>query len=112
MPRHRDHDLLRALGARLKALREPGGWTQEALAEAIDVQPATLSRFEGGQGGLSISSLKRAADALGVALAELLAVGEPPAPDEQEATLLQVWRGLDAARRDLALRLLREVGKG
>lgn len=114
MPRQRNEELLRMVGARLQQLRKRRGWTQEALAEAIDIQPVTLSRYETGDRPLSLTVLARASGALDVGLGDLLDVSrDAPEPDSsiEELELLRLWHGLDAERQDLALRLLREVSR-
>ncbi len=114
MPRTRDENLLMALGARLQAMRKERGFTQEALAEAIGIQPVTLSRLETGQRALSLSVLSNAAEALECSLGDLCAVdADRPAPvrSADEGELLRVWRGMDDRGRGLALRLVREVAK-
>ena len=48
MPRKRDEDLLREVGRRVAQIRRVRGWTQEALAGAVGIEPVTLSRLETG----------------------------------------------------------------
>ena len=112
MPRQRQPDLLRAVGARLQQIRKEHGWTQEVLAEAIGIEPVSLSRLETGDRALSLTVLARASTALGVSLGDLLDVTRPvPAIDipADEAEAQRLFAALDVDRRDLALRLLREV---
>ena len=45
---------------------------QQAFADAVGLSQPTLSRIESGVGNLSLDQLKRLADALGVAPAEIL----------------------------------------
>ena len=114
MPRTRDEKLLVALGARLQAIRKTRGLTQEALAEAMQIQPVTLSRLETGQRALSLSTLSMAADALECSLGDLCGVEtELPTPTRPaaEGELLRIWRSLGEGDQGLALRLVREVGR-
>ena len=46
-----------ASGKRLKALRKQTGKTQEQVAEAVGLEPGTISRIERGAKGMSIDSL-------------------------------------------------------
>jgi AcrR family transcriptional regulator/DNA-binding XRE family transcriptional regulator len=62
----------------LRAARRRAGLTQTALAEALGVSGATLSRAETGAAALGASRLARAAELLGVPLEDL--VGGRPAP--------------------------------
>ena len=114
MPRTRDEKLLIALGARLQRLRKERGLTQEALAEAMGIQPVTLSRLETGQRALSLSTLSMASVALECSLGELCAVDTAlpaPARPAAEGELLRLWRSLGESEQGLALRLLREVAR-
>ena len=74
MPRNRDQQLLRDVGQRVSRARRDRGWSQELLAEAIGIQPTTLSRLETGDRAVSLSTLGRIAEALGVGLGDLLDV--------------------------------------
>ena len=115
MPRRRDVQLLRSLGARLQEIRKDAGWTQEELAEAIDVEAVTVSRYETGSRALSLTLLARVAQALDVTLSELLDIElEMPKPKRMkgEAKLLNTWRSLQEEDRGLAIRLVREVARG
>lgn len=114
MPKKRNTDLLTALGQRLQAMRKARGWTQERLAEALDLQPVTLSRVETGDRAVSISLLADAARVLGVSLGDLVDVerDEPEAvEDPAVAEGVALLRSLDAAGVDLGVRLLREVAR-
>ena len=46
-----------ASGKRLKALRKQAGETQEQVAEAVGLEPGTISRIERGAKEMSIDSL-------------------------------------------------------
>jgi transcriptional regulator with XRE-family HTH domain len=61
---------------RIKEIRLQKGITQEALAEAVGLSQAEVSRKENGITTLDVDSLKLFATALGVSVAELL--GEKP----------------------------------
>jgi transcriptional regulator with XRE-family HTH domain len=78
MPRRRDSELLVALGARLREVRNARGFTQERLAEAIGVRTATISRFENGLVGFSISTLADLADALDCPMSALVDLDQSP----------------------------------
>lgn len=114
MPRRRDHDLLKALGARLGEVRRRKQWTQERLAEAIGIQPVSLSRLETGDRALSLSTLAAAADALGVPFGELVDVDRPlpePVEDPKGEALHRIWVSLDEHTKDLVLRIVREIAE-
>ena len=112
MPRRRDEQLLRDVGRRVAEARAKRGFTQEQLAEAIGIQPVTMSRWETGDRALSITTLANIADALGVGLGDLLDVerdlpGVEHGPEQAE--LLRGFDKLTPNRRELVLRLLREL---
>jgi len=114
MPRRRDEELIRDIGRRIATLRQQRGYPQERLAERIGIEPVTLSRLETGHRAVSITSASRMADALGVGLGDLLDVQRPLPESEQPpeaAELVREFTGLSAPRRELVLRLVRELAR-
>lgn len=112
MPRRRDQELLRDVGQRVAQARRDRGWTQEQLAEAIAIEPVSLSRLETGDRTLSLSTLAGFADVLQVSVGDLLDVARslPEAtmrPDEAE--LLRLFQGLPESKQDILLRLARDL---
>ena len=112
MPRRRDKELLQAIGQRVAKARKDRGWTQEALAEAVGIEPVSLSRLETGDRALSLSTLARIAEVVGVGLGDLLDTGRelpdaPHGPDDAE--VLRAFQGMSRTRRQLLLRLAREL---
>ena len=59
-------ELAAQLGLAIRAQRKIADMTQEALAEAVELQSETISRFENGQRTPSIEKLADIADVLGV----------------------------------------------
>lgn len=59
------------LGARIKELREKKKYTQEQLAEIIDIDSRSLSRIETGISFTTIDKLKKLAKALDVEIKDL-----------------------------------------
>ena len=114
MPRNRDETLLRAVGQRVAQARKAQGWTQERLSEAVGIEAISLSRWETGTRALSLSTLALIADVLEVGLGDLVDV-ERPVPELHrppgEAELMQLYRSLDEERRDLVIRLVRDVAR-
>jgi transcriptional regulator with XRE-family HTH domain len=121
--RDRDDDFYDLLATRVRKLREDRGWTQEELAQAIGIEPATLSRYETAKKAFPLDVLRRIATSLRAPLGHLLAEGGSTprladAPnydrhvDPRHVELLDVWRKLPAGRRKLALRLLRTLASG
>jgi transcriptional regulator with XRE-family HTH domain len=65
-------DLL--LGRRLKSLRVRRGLSQTALGEMLGVSFQQIQKYESGMHRISVSHLRRAADALRVSVTELLEI--------------------------------------
>jgi len=70
----------RHLGHAVKLARTARGTTQRALAVAVGLAPAHLSRIEAGTRPLSADRLKAIADSLGYSLDELVGLPERAAP--------------------------------
>ena len=60
------------LARRLRVLRFVRGWSQETLAEVSGLHRTYVSAIERGRCNLSLTSMTKLADALGVTLVELL----------------------------------------
>lgn len=65
-------DLQRALGANLRALREERGVSQEALAEELGYHRTYFSSMERGERNLSLRSVERLAQQIGIDPLDLL----------------------------------------
>lgn len=57
---------------RIRSLRRARGLSQAALAKRMEMTPSQLCKIELGHNGLSESSIRRVAEALGVTIAELM----------------------------------------
>ncbi len=99
MPRKRNHDFIRLVGERLRSQRLSAGMTQEALAAAVGLQPAAISRMETGAIGTSLTTLGDLAEALGVPPGALVGPSTADAPSDEEARMLALWRSLDSEHR-------------
>ena len=114
MPKPKNNAAVLAhVGARLQAAREARGLTQADLGERIGIESVTLSRYETGTRGASLTVLARAADELGVTLADLVAERPVPEPDRDPRVLraLAVLDTLDDHHLDLAVGVLTEIGR-
>lgn len=115
MPRQRNENIIQAVGGRVAQARRDRGFTQEQLAEAVGLEPVTLSRWETGHRALSLSTLASIAEVLGVSLGDLLDVTrEVPAPAHgpEEAELLRLFGRITLSGRDVVLRVARELAQG
>jgi transcriptional regulator with XRE-family HTH domain len=92
-------------GEALRRARETAGMTQAALAEAVDMDPVTISRFENGHTLPGLLRLLAMADVLNVSLALLLGSASARSHDEHEEFRLAASR-LTPKERRLALALM------
>jgi transcriptional regulator with XRE-family HTH domain len=60
------------VAGRIRELRDERGMTQRALADALGVDPAAMSRIEKAERGLSTGELVGVAEALGVSVDTIL----------------------------------------
>jgi transcriptional regulator with XRE-family HTH domain len=64
-------NLQRSLGRRIRELRSKHGWTQEQFAEFCGLHRTYLGHVERGEKNVSLSTVSRLADALGVRIPAL-----------------------------------------
>ena len=64
-------DVDTCLGARVRTLRRARGLTQERLAEALDLSPQQVQKYEGGVSRISASTILKIAAVLSVTPASL-----------------------------------------
>ena len=60
------------LGEKIKAYRESKKMTQKDIAEILEVEPGTISKYESGMIEPNIESIKRLAETFGITIDELL----------------------------------------
>lgn len=70
-------ELLKAIGAKVRTIREARGASQEAFARDVGMDRAYMGKIERGTQNISVVTAARIAAALDVSLAELLD-GAPP----------------------------------
>lgn len=63
-------DILEAIGLRMREIRQEKQWTQEQLGEKIGVSYSYIGRIERGQKNISLKTLEKVAQALGVSEAD------------------------------------------
>ena len=79
------------LGKKIKSYRESKKMTQKEIAEILEVEATTVSKYEKGMLEPSIESLKRLSNTFGVTVDELLALDEVTF-DISKVNILQVLR--------------------
>lgn len=72
--------LLKHIGRRIAELRRARGFTQEQLAERLDVSVTYVQQVERGGRNLTVRSLAAFASATGAKVAELFEAPTEPAP--------------------------------
>jgi XRE family aerobic/anaerobic benzoate catabolism transcriptional regulator len=95
---------LRLVGARVRAARSDKGMSRKALSAASGVSQRYLAQLEGGGGNISISLLKRVAEALDSRIELLVGEGEPSGAEAVHFAAL--FRQATTERRRLALQVL------
>lgn len=110
----RDIELATVIGRRIAEARRARGWTQAVLAEAVNTETVSLSRYETGARMPSLSTLSALAVTLDVPLSNLIDDGRDlPAPgtSPEVAKLVRLLDGLDRDRLALATDLLQAVAR-
>lgn len=91
---------------RIHELRRARGWSQERLGDAIGCGKVHVSAMERGTRELTLNWMRRIANALDVAVADLLLDADnPDRLAREEAQLLQVYRAGDPQTRGLMERV-------
>jgi len=80
-------NLQRSLGRRIRELRSKHGWTQEQFAHFCGVHRTYLGHVERGEKNVSLSTVLRVANALGVRISALFGRSQEPAAVERTKQL-------------------------
>ena len=94
--------MLKELADKIRAQREKRGLKQQDVANALDVTPQAVSKWERGENGPDITVLKPLARLLGVSTDWLLAVHEEPRNEFEAAVLASSIHG--AHRKSLTMK--------
>ena len=96
-------------GARIKSIREAKGWTQEKLAEKMDISPNYLSSIERGKENPTFDMLAKFADALKVEMWEMFDFGHEVGVKELKETISRFTKEADEEKLRAAVKILRAV---
>lgn len=99
------------LGTRIREIRKARGYTQEQLAEMIDIEQKHVSRIESGKSFPTIDRLEKMAVALNVPLMGFFDFLHLEEEDEGVVNLEAMLMELDGNSRKLAYRLIRATIK-
>lgn len=94
--------------SRIKELRKKNGWTQEYLGDLVDVQKATISKYEKGIVEPSTEVLKKMSVLFNVSTDYLLGRNDVPVNviPQEEMSLLNGFRNLTKDGREALLHIL------
>ena len=107
-------ELVAAIAARLRALRQRRSLTQEAVAEKAGLPVETISRAENARMMPTLATLAALSRALDVTLADLVDPGRPipePLLTPDEHGLVEAWRKASPRGQELVTGLLAELAE-
>lgn len=110
MKKESEHVLRERLGQALRSARLARGFTQGDVAERVNTDPETISRFERGAALPSLARLLDLAEALEVTVGSLLTLASPRESDEFEALRLALGSLPPKERKRATLVLQAVVG--
>ena len=98
------------LGQRIKSLRKVRGYTQEQLAEIIDINPKYLSSVARGEENPTLDLFLRLAKGLKVELLDLFRFAdEETSPKALRTSLDHLLAAADVEQLQMACKLLKEL---
>lgn len=97
----------KAIGKRIKIARIKADWTQEKLAEVIEISPTHLSNIETGTTRVSLTTIVNLANALGITVDDLLYDNLVRARYQIESELAGIIRDCD----EYEIRIIKDVAK-
>jgi transcriptional regulator with XRE-family HTH domain len=101
-------DLACRLGRNIAAFRQRAGLNQEQLAERIEVEISTLSRYETGATLPSLVTLENLAKAMHCTMAELLAEN-PPAKSPEGICIEAMIKPLVPNERKMVVKMIKTL---
>ena len=102
-----------SIGLRIKEARQAKGWTQDQLAQAVEVTRSAVAQWETGRAGQVTGNLTRIAAVLDVGVEFLTHGAEKRLPavatQGDELALLRLYRECTPDDRQLLLRMARRL---
>lgn len=96
-----------ALGRRLRQERHKMNWTQEKLAERIEVSDAYIGQIERGERSLSLETLVKLANQLGVTVDYLLHDSIDVSDDQFINQIRQIMKNRSSKEKQLVLDVMK-----
>jgi transcriptional regulator with XRE-family HTH domain len=104
------------IGKIISRRRQEMGFTQEALAERIDVTSQQVQRYEYGKNKLNVENLQRIARVLDVPVAYFFCDQESKGEhlDQTEKTFIEMLRGIENGQvKEMVVKMLKAaIGEG
>lgn len=98
-------------GKKLKELRELKGYTQEQLAEVVNLEYQTISRIETGYYFTGYENLSKLADALGVKIKDLFEYEPEFSNDELINIIISLVRNLNTSELKFIFKTITNLKK-
>lgn len=99
MPTVNKTDWNKEVGSKLRMLRQEVGWTQEHLAEMVDLSTRMIQKYEAGGENINVEKLGRFAKALSIPIVEFFQhSGELMPMQESERLLVEAFREINNAK--------------
>lgn len=99
------------IGKRVRRFRQANSYTQEKLAEMVEVSTTTISRLENGDQMVGVLKLMQIAEALGVTADTLLYKDETekPASDEWDERIICLLEKYSVGQKKYIWRMMTEL---
>lgn len=97
------------LGARIRELRKAGNFTQEKLAERVDLATRYISLIEVGRSSPSLETMEKIAGALGVEIKDLFEFAHLQAGGVKVEGIEQLLAGIDEEKKRTIMKIVRAV---
>ena len=98
--------LKQKFGKRVKELRKSNGYTQEQIAEKINIEPPNISKMENGLHFPQPDKIEKIADALNVEILELFNFGHIKSKQELIKDINSILKELDLKKVELIYKFI------